>query len=188
MPGRALIITPLLLATIACAKDAEPRPSTPPANAAAKAPAAGETIPVPGARLATRSPGTPVFAGDDGATPAKAGADTSFAVAVTAPPPGKAGARQVAKVRATPGPGYHMNHEYPAALRVDAVDGVTATKPQLGRGDVASLTDAELVFEVELTADRAGTFSVPAEFKFAVCTDSSCDPKKQTVTIALTAQ
>lgn len=188
MPGR-LVLTPLLLALIACAKESGAGP-----NAAGSAPPraaanGGEKIAVPGA-LPVRSAGEGALPklGDPGATEAKAGADTSFKVEVIAPPAGKAGTAAVARVRATPGPGYHMNHEYPASLKLTTVDGISADRPSQDLSQVAKLTDDELIFEVKLTAARAGTFQVPAEFKFAVCTDTSCDPKKQTVAIAVTAQ
>jgi hypothetical protein len=46
----------------------------------------------------------------------------------------------------------------------------------------------ECRFEVTLTGNEAGQKTVPGELKFAVCTDTTCDPQKTAVSIALSVK
>ena len=170
----------LALAATAC-KRATP-PADPPGGGAATGAATGtartgapggEKIAVPGGEGGDK--------GGIGGGAARGGPDTSYAVAVS-PVAGAAGAPVMAKVSVTPGAGYKMNKDDPTKLTVTPAGGVTAAAP------VQKLDEHELTFEVPLTASAAGSYQVPAELKFAVCTATTCDPKKQQVAIDLTAK
>ncbi len=114
--------------------------------------------------------------------------DASFKLAVTTSPAGPAGAEAIAHVSVTPAQGWHVNKDFPTKLALTAPAGVTLTKAVMESADVAKLDDNELAFDVKLKADKAGTYKVDGEIKFAVCTPETCDPKHQPVNIVLVAQ
>lgn len=178
-----------LIAAAACSK-AESRGTdvgAPPTQAAA--PPTGERVAVPGETVAV--PGAAVAPGAPAAAPAGAPAgnapDSSFKLAVAAPAPGAAGAQAVARVTVTPGTGWKMNEEYPTKLVVQAPEGVTVVKAEQVLADAAAFDPHQLAFDVKLTAAKAGTFPVTGTLKFAVCTDATCDPKKQTIAFDVVA-
>lgn len=134
------------------------------------------------------SPPPPPSGGGTQVAPGGDGTDSSFNLQVSSPAPGKAGAEAVAHVTVTPGAGYHVNQDFPTKLVVTPPDGVKVAKAELHKEDAASFTESKIVFDVKLTADKAGSFKVPATFKFAVCTESSCDPKKKEIAFDVAAQ
>ena len=56
-----------------------------------------------------------------------------------------------------------------------------------GAGDAAAFSEKGLEFAVKMTAPAAGEYTIPATLKFAVCTDATCDPKKEKVALVLKA-
>lgn len=173
-----------LLAAAACSKAESPRTDVgaPPTQAAPT-----EKVAVPGETVAV--PGAPAMAPTPAPTGAPAGnaPDSSFKLAVTAPAPGAAGAQSIARVLVTPGTGWKMNEEYPTKLTVQAPDGVTVVKAEQVLADAAAFDPHQLAFDVKLTAAKAGTYPVTGTLKFAVCTDATCDPKKQTIAFDVVA-
>jgi hypothetical protein len=111
---------------------------------------------------------------------APAFADNSYTLTIDTPPAKKA-ARGVAKIRVAPGAGYHMNKEYPTQVTVAPPAGVTVEKPKQTAKDAARLVDEGLDFDVAFVAAEDGKKTFVGELKFAVCTKSSCDPKKQAI-------
>ena len=107
--------------------------------------------------------------------PITAFADSSFSVKIDAPAAQKA-KKGVAKIHITPGPGFHMNKEFPAAAKVMAPAGVTVDKDKVPPSKVE---EAGMDFEVGYTANEAGKKTFTGELKFAVCSANSCDPKKE---------
>lgn len=105
---------------------------------------------------------------------ASARADSSFAVKVEAPSVQKAH-KGVARIRITPGPGFHVNKEYPSSVKVVAPAGVTVDKDKL---PPTKVEEAAMDFEVPYTPTETGKKVFTGELKFAVCTAQSCDPKK----------
>ncbi len=109
----------------------------------------------------------------------------SYVLKVDAPP-AKKGQKAVAKVRITPASGYHMNKEYPTSLVISAVpSGVTVDKMKLTMKDAAKWEEAEGEFDIAYTAAEAGKKTVSGEIKFAVCSATTCDPKKSNVTFEI---
>lgn len=102
----------------------------------------------------------------------------SFAVAVTVPAKVASGARATVRVSVRPKPGWKLNEEFPTKLTVTAPSGVTVEKDKLRKGDARQFSPKGGEFDVAFTASSAGDKKFDATFKFAVCTDSSCDPKK----------
>ncbi len=101
---------------------------------------------------------------------------------------GAAGAETVARVVVRPGKGFHMNKDYPTKLSLELPAGVTSAKAVLMPADAEAFDDNQLAFAVKLTPAAAGDYSIPATLKFAVCTDSTCNPKKQAIALSLKAQ
>ena len=89
-----------------------------------------------------------------------------------------------AQVVITPAKGWHLNKDYPTSLKLTPPAGVTASKASLGKGD-AKLSDEEGRFEVVLTSSESGKKTVPGDLRFAVCTDTTCDPQRSAVTIEM---
>jgi len=104
-------------------------------------------------------------------------ADASFSVKVDAPAAKKAAPGKV-HVHIAPGSGFHMNKDYPTSVTVVAPAGVTVEKAKLTAGDI-KLVEAGADFDVSFTAADAGKKTFEGELKFAVCSATSCDPKKE---------
>jgi hypothetical protein len=115
------------------------------------------------------------------------GPDSSFKLTITTPP-AKAGAETVAHVEVTPGTGYHVNQDFPTKLVITPADGVTLAKAELVKDDAQVFNTTKLAFDVKLTAARAGNFQLGGTLKFAVCTETTCDPKKRAIEIPVTVQ
>ncbi len=114
--------------------------------------------------------------------------DTSFSVTLLQPPDVAGGTETVATVKVKPGAGYKMNHEYPTKLTLSPVDGVTPAKATLLKADAAKFDNHEVAFNVKLTPAKAGTYTVRGTAAFAVCTESTCDPKTAKIAINLVAK
>lgn len=178
---RRLAVAAVLLAVVACKKADSTKPSgAPPGGTAAMAGG--------GDRGASGGPSGAIKGGGEGAGPATPGGpDEQYqveAVAVTGAP----GAETVAHVVVRPGKGFHMNKDYPTKLSLELPAGVTAAKPVLEPADAEAFDDTQLAFAVKLTAANAGDYSIPGTLKFAVCTESTCNPKKHAIALALKAQ
>ncbi|MBK9037159.1 MAG: hypothetical protein IPL61_38930 [Myxococcales bacterium] len=87
-----------------------------------------------------------------------------------------------------PGKGFHMNKDYPTKLSLELPAGVSSAKAVLEPADAEAFDDTQLAFSIKLTPAAAGDYSIPGTLKFAVCTDSTCNPKKQTIALSLKAQ
>ena len=96
----------------------------------------------------------------------------------------KKGAPATTQIVITPAAGYHLNTDYPTSLKLNPPAGITAAKVDFKKAD-AKLTEKLGSFEVVLTASEAGKQKVPGELRFAVCTDTTCDPQRSPVTIEL---
>ncbi len=100
-------------------------------------------------------------------------------------PPAKKGQRAVVKLKLAPGAGYHMNKDFPTSLAFTPPIGVTIEHPKLGAKDATRFEDTGAEFEVALTSTDAGSKVVNAELKFAVCTATTCDPKREKVSFTV---
>ncbi len=173
---RRLAVAAVLLAVVACKKADSTKPSGSPP---------GGTAPV---ATGDRGASGAIKGGGEGAGPAAPnGPDDQYqveAVAVTGAP----GAEAVARVVVRPGKGFHMNKDYPTKLSLELPAGVTSAKPVLEPADAEAFDDNQLAFAVKLTPTSAGDYSIPGTLKFAVCTESTCNPKKHAIALALKAQ
>ncbi len=124
------------------------------------------------------------------AAPALAAADTQrwtgdgFVVtAITADQP-VAGAAVDVRLELTPSGGYKVNEEYPIAVEIVAPADVAAAKTKLGKAD-ATVRHERAVFRLALTPRTAGAKQVALKLRFALCTDTTCEPRKHAVDLKL---
>lgn len=94
-------------------------------------------------------------------------------------PPAQKGQPAVAKILVVPAAGYHINKEFPTSLSLTAPAGVKLGKTHLGSKDAAKWEEKGGEFDVSYTAEKSG--KVTGELKLAVCSSTSCDPKKTPV-------
>ena len=100
----------------------------------------------------------------------------------------KAGTPAQATVTIKPGPGYHFNKDYPTSLKLVAnpdVDG--PAKVDKATGGV-KIEESGASFDVKLTAKSAGAKKIEGTLSFAVCTATTCDPRKVPVTLTVDAR
>jgi hypothetical protein len=151
-----------------------------PGNDPAAAPGDPATAPDPGEKAAAGDKGTAGKAAPAAAGLGSTGAETEYyKVAITYPPLVKAGGSGVATIVITPAAGWKMNHEFPTKITVAAPSDVSLTNAEQKREDAASFADKGASFVVPFTASSAGDKAFQAKLKFAVCTDATCDPKKE---------
>jgi hypothetical protein len=81
-----------------------------------------------------------------------------------------------------------MNTDYPTGLTLQPPAGVTLPKASLTTADAETFDHKELAFAVPMSATAAGQYKVPGTFKFAVCDEGACYPKKRAVELLLTVQ
>jgi hypothetical protein len=117
------------------------------------------------------------------AAPAFAG-DAGYTLKIEAPPAKKA-QKGVAKIHIAPTAGYHVNKDYPTSVTVQAPDGVTVEKPKQSAKDAVKLADEGADFDVAYVAAQPGKKTFTGEIKFAVCSATTCDPKKEKVTFTV---
>jgi hypothetical protein len=110
--------------------------------------------------------------------PAVALADPSYSVKIDTAPARKA-QPGTAKIHIAPGTGYHVNKDYPTKLTMNAPAGATVEKPK------QTVAEAGADFEVTYTCTEAGQKTFTGELKFAVCTATTCDPKKEKVSFTV---
>jgi hypothetical protein len=160
----ALLSAAFLASVVACAKDSG-KTSSSPAPQAAKAPV---TEPTPAAPPAAPVEGKSHVEGQ------------GFVVDVKPPAePLAAGQEGVAQVVLNATGEYHLNKDFPNSIDVTAPDGVQLSKLTLKTADAKSFEKKQAVWEIPFKAATAGEKKFAANFKFAVCTETTCDPKRE---------
>ena len=94
----------------------------------------------------------------------------------------------VAHVEIVPKAGWKMNNEFPAKLTVTPPAGVAMAKSEQTRADAASFAEKAAHWSFDFTANAAGEQAFKCSMKFAVCTESTCDPKKEEITWKVAVQ
>jgi hypothetical protein len=170
----------------ACTKDAESRSVTEATQASAKAaePGPAEGAPAAGHEQAQPSAdqaGAAAVVGTPEAVPQgkTVGGDASYTLTLDAPDRLASGAEGTVRVSVVPKQGWKMNKEFPTKLEVVAPAGVQVVKAEQRVADAERFDDGGATFAVKFKAGEAGAKAFQAKFKFAVCTDATCDPKKQ---------
>lgn len=91
-------------------------------------------------------------------------------------------------ISVTPKSGYKMNKDFPTQLLLECGDNLELPKKQLSMKDAESWTEKEGLFSVGAVAKRVGEHSCSGQFKFAVCTETTCDPKKANISFVVNAK
>ena len=120
--------------------------------------------------------GAPALARAETAT---GGAYSVEAKAATAHP----GVPSAATVVITPGKGYHFNKECRTTLKLDPVSDDEAPALLSAKDAGVKVEDSGASFEVRFTARTAGPKDMTGMLSFAVCTASTCEPRKHPVTL-----
>ncbi len=107
------------------------------------------------------------------------GGDDSYTLKLSAPETLGAGESGTVRVTVVPKTGWKMNKEFPTKLKVTPPSGVEVVKDSQTAGDAEHFDEGSLTFAVNFKTSSAGEKAFQAKFKFAVCTDATCDPKKQ---------
>ena len=110
-------------------------------------------------------------------------ADPSYALTIDAPS-AKVGAPAQAHLKVTPGPGHHVNKDYPTSLKLTAPTGVELPKPNLTAKD-GKVEEAQAAFDVAFTAKEAGKKTFTGKLSFAVCTAETCEPHTEKVSFTV---
>lgn len=170
----------------------DPAPSPAPDPAAGTTPTeAVEAAPAEGTgRTATEAAGEkprkPIVAiGSDGKTKvlpmsAKVVADTAeYTIKLSAPAKTSSGADASATLEVIPKAGWKLNKDFPTKLTVTAPADVKLEKGEQTVPDAVTFGDKAGKWAFDFKASAAGDKSFACKMKFAVCTDTTCDPKKE---------
>ncbi|MBI4508877.1 MAG: hypothetical protein HY698_04530 [Deltaproteobacteria bacterium] len=104
-----------------------------------------------------------------------------FVVEVIHPKEVPLGTHSAAQVVLRPTSGYHVNKDFPIMLEVSPPDGVEVEKRRQLKGDAKRFGDNEAAFDLGFMPKATGEKKFTALFKFAVCTETTCDPKRETL-------
>jgi hypothetical protein len=119
------------------------------------------------------------------------GGTDGFQLAIDSPAPTTSGTTVHYTLTITPATGFHINWcapderdctPFPVSLALSPPAGLAATSK------TAAIDHDHLVLDVAATPAAAGAYSMPGKLKFAVCTDSDCDPKRLALTFTLGAR
>ena len=121
------------------------------------------------------------------AAPAFAGEASSYQLTIEAPK-AKVGTPGQVSVVVKAGKGYHVNERYPTSLTITPPPGVELPKPKLTAKDGARIDAAQARFDVAYTATNAGAKVFKGVLKFAVCTDTTCDPHNEKISFTVDAK
>lgn len=111
-------------------------------------------------------------------TPAMPGGDHSYQVRLEVPGTSTPGTEGVVRVLVDPLPGWKMNFDFPTRLEITPPAGVTLVKSAQSIEDAERFEEKGASFAVKFSADSPGVKEFQGKFRFAVCTDATCDPKK----------
>jgi hypothetical protein len=159
-----------------CSKAKDGATAAPAAAAAPSGVPSGATAPAPPAA----APATPAAAGAPAEPEGKPHAEgEGYVIEVKAPEHTAPGAEGTAQVLLSATGQYHLNKDFPTVLDVTAPDGVTLGKVKLTTADASKFEEKTASWDVKFTAKDAGEKKFGAKFRFAVCTATTCDPKKE---------
>lgn len=102
-----------------------------------------------------------------------------YTLEIKVPPAVASGKPAEVVVTLVPKNGRHLNHEFPTKLTITPPAGVTVAKPTLKKTDAETFNDNLATFKVSFTSSDAGEKAFAGKFKFAVCTDTTCDPQTE---------
>jgi hypothetical protein len=177
---RLLILAlPFVFATAACKKSSsKEEPAAPVAQTPAKAPEPVESD-------SLKPPKTVTAVGSNGQVKVmelgKATlADTeTYTVKVAIPDDLSVNKSGQVTIDVVPKTGWKLNQEFPTRLKVAPPGDVTVENPEQSPKEAAKFTEKAAAFAVNFQCASEGEKKFTADFQFAVCTESTCDPKTE---------
>jgi len=183
-PAAAALASVALIGVVGCSKSSDSgnkgaAENTTPAKAEAKAPAPEAARPAePAAKPVAASGG-----------PATGNETKEYKIELAAPKEIAAGAESALTVVVSPKTGWHFNLDFPTSVAVEAPEGMKVAKAKQGLDDAVSKSEEQgAMWAIKVTPDKAGSTTLTAKVKFAVCTETTCDPKKETLALQLDAK
>jgi hypothetical protein len=114
-------------------------------------------------------------------------ADTpTYTVTLAAPAKVGKGSQGTATLEILPKEGWKLNKEFPTKLTVNEPAGVKIKKKEQTVADAVAFADKSGKWTVEFQAESPGAKDFTGQVKFAVCTETSCDPKKEQLAFNVT--
>jgi hypothetical protein len=114
------------------------------------------------------------------ATGSKTVADTdSYTVKLASPAKMTTGSKGSATLEIVPKKGWHLNDEFPYKLTVTPPAGTKVARPEQTKKDTVAFSRESMKWAIDFEASAAGDKAFTGKVKFAVCTETSCDPKKE---------
>lgn len=181
----ALVCGAALVGAVGCSKSSEngnkgsaetTTPTTP----------ARVTAPAPVPKLAAK----PASAPAPTAGPAKTRNETKeYVIEIIPPTEVLAGTESTVTVKVHPKDGWHFNLDFPTSVKVEVSDGMKVAKAKQNLDDATSKSEEEgATWSIKVTPEKAGEGTLTCNVKFAVCTETTCDPKKETLALTLDAK
>jgi hypothetical protein len=142
-------------------------------------------VPVTGAAAGEQAAAAGGDALPTGKAPAQGGATRTraetaeYVVQVSAPAKVASGAASTVTVTLVPKGEWKLNMDFPTRLIVEAPADVKVAKADQRRPDAVEFVDERGEFKVSFTPGAQGARAFKAQFRFAVCTDETCDPKRE---------
>jgi hypothetical protein len=193
MKRKNLAIVAVLALSVACAKDSDAESGK---DLLEKAVASAKSA-KPTAAAQMQKPSEPVEPGKTKPEPDKAkpepmagktiSTDSTYTLNADLPAV-KAGKQATLTLQLAPKEGWKINCEFPTKLKVEPPSGMTVEKSKQTIKDRVSCKEySGSKWAVKFTSE-AGQKTLGGLFKFAVCTDATCDPKEVTLAIAVDAK
>lgn len=122
---------------------------------------------------------SPAFADTKKDAPAPKKDAQSYTVELKVKGPYKKGVEGKVELTLSPKPGYHVNPDYPAKLKLQdpAPEGLTYPKKVLKKED-GKFEEKGASLEVPFVAANVGKAKVGGNFQFSVCSDKNCFMEK----------
>jgi hypothetical protein len=142
-----------------------------------------EKIAVPGERMRAVPPGARVQSA--------ALSPEEGSLEVVPPASTRVGAAATARIRVTPGNGFHINTEYPFVVSLAAAPGVTLAKQRLeggkrgATGDAETLAETELSIPITVTPNAAGRHELTGTITFGVCKRDVCLSRQMPIVVTV---
>lgn len=109
-----------------------------------------------------------------------------YKLVLVVPDGAQSGKEDSVKVKLTPKKGWKLNKEFPTKLKVSPPTGVKVKKAKQNAGDAVKFSEKSgAEWHVKFTSSSAGKKDFGGDFRFAVCTESTCDPKKEKLAFAV---
>lgn len=177
----ALSCAAALVGAIGCAKSPDngnrgsAETTTPTAPAVVK-------MPAPAPKIAAKPAPAP--------TAAKTRNETKeYIIEIVPPAEVSAGVEASVTIKVRPKGEWHFNLDFPTSVKVEVPEGMKVAKAVQTLKDATSKSEEEgAIWSIKVTPERAGAGTLTCNVKFAVCTETTCDPKKETLALTLHAK